>query len=528
MEEELVILQKEAERAGIHTEIRFVCDLVNEIDPKWQQAAESFLAGRRFNVIADPEAIPGLLRIVDEKNLYRIYLVLTNKMEDISAKPPMGSLAERFQIANLYARKYINYVCGNLQCVETRQELNDHPKGAIMPNGMLARGIVGNKLRPVRDLVFGADAILHLLESKKRERDEKQSRAAELTRASAKFAKLSDAAYRASFAPENYDTTAPKMIVQLRAEIEETKRNIKALENNPSAKRLMDMYLAATQKREKTQKALTDIQSELKSDARSVEESEARLLAGRREEKILQDDYETAVTLHPEEEKAADELYERQKNNAEGSLLRAIQDVNKRLSDANTNMVGAMLRYNASHAGYVADRNGAKRYIARLDELRTKDIEETKNRIEAKAQTISDTFMRDFAEVIYSRIRGMRDQKDAINAMLKEHRFGDKNYSLIMKPRSSADMKAFFTIAQKIDELGSADNLEMYLNMNSNFMQDAGIADAFEEFRDTVLNADDVTEYTDILTYMLHYNVKLEQEIISWQEAGILGNISEH
>lgn len=501
MEEELAILQKEAERAGIHTEIRFVCDLVNEIDLKWQQAAESFLGGRRFNVIADPEAIPGLLRIVDEKNLYRIYLVLTNKMEDISAKPPMGSLAERFQISNLYARKYINYVCGNLQCVETRQGLNDHPKGAIMPNGMLARGIVGNKLRPVRDLVFGADAILHLLESKKRERDERQSRAAELTWASAKFAKLSDAAYRASFAPENYDTTAPKMIVQLRAEIEETKRNIKALENNPSAKRLMDMYLAATQKREKTQKALTDIQSELKSDARSVEESEARLLAGRREEKILQDDYEMAVTLHPEEEKAADELYERQKNNAEGSLLRAIQDVNKRLSDANTNMVGAMLRYNASHAGYVADRNGAKQYIDRLDELRTKDIEETKNRIEAKAQTISDTFMRDFAEVIYSRIRGMRDQKDAINAMLKEHRFGDKNYSLIMKPRSSADMKAFFTIAQKIDELGSADNLELYLNMNSNFMQDAGIADAFEEFRDTVLNADDVTEYTDYRNY---------------------------
>jgi hypothetical protein len=35
-------------------------------------------------------------------------------------------------------------------------------------------------------------------------------------------------------------------------------------------------------------------------------------------------------------------------------------------------------------------------------------------------------------------------------------------------------------------------------------------------------------KYTDILTYMLHYNVKLEQEIISWQEAGTWGNISEH
>lgn len=70
-----------------------------------------------------------------------------------------------------------------------------------------------------------------------------------------------------------------------------------------------------------------------------------------------------------------------------------------------------------------------------------------------------------------------------------------------MKARNNTEMKAFFTIAQKIDELGSADNLEVYLNMNSNFMQEQGIADAFEDFRDTVLNADDVTEYTDYRNY---------------------------
>ena len=291
------------------------------------------------------------------------------------------------------------------------------------------------------------------------------------------------------------------MLVKLREEIEETKRNIKALQNNPSAKRLMDMYLAASEKREQAQKDLTDLQSEQKTNMKSIQEQEEWLQSGQINEKKLQDAYETEAVLHPEEKTAADELYEKQKNNAEISIQKAIQEVNKKLQDATNNMLEAMFRYNASHAGYVADKNGAGKYIARLDELRTKDIEETKNKIEAKAQTISDTFMRDFIEVIYSRIRSMRDQKDAINSMLKAHKFGDKNYSLVMKARNNTEMKAFFTIAQKIDELGSADNLEVYLNMNSNFMQEQGIADAFEDFRDTVLNADDVTEYTDYRNY---------------------------
>ena len=501
MEEELSVLKKEAERAGIHTEIRFVCDLVNEIDPKWQVAAETFLGGRRFNVIAEPEAVPGLLKIVDEKNLYQIYLVLTNKMGDISAKAPEGSLAARLQIANIYARKYINYTCGNLKCVETRKELNEHPKGAVMPNGMLARGIVGSKMKPVRDLFFGKDAVLRLLEQKKKEREKKQKQTAELEKQERGYADVAYQAYRTTFAPENFDTTAPKMLVKLREEIEETKRNIKALQNNPSAKRLMDMYLAASEKREQAQKDLTDLQSEQKTNMKSIQEQEEWLQSGQINEKKLQDAYETEAVLHPEEKTAADELYEKQKNNAEISIQKAIQEVNKKLQDATNNMLEAMFRYNASHAGYVADKNGAEKYIARLDELRTKDIEETKNKIEAKAQTISDTFMRDFIEVIYSRIRSMRDQKDAINSMLKAHKFGDKNYSLVMKARNNTEMKAFFTIAQKIDELGSADNLEVYLNMNSNFMQEQGIADAFEDFRDTVLNADDVTEYTDYRNY---------------------------
>ncbi|MCI1305064.1 MAG: hypothetical protein LKG40_02420 [Lachnospiraceae bacterium] len=501
MEEELAVLKKEAERAGIHTELRFLCDLVNEIDPKWQTAAETFLGGRRFNVIAEPQAVPRLLRIVDEKNLYKIYLVLTNRMDDIPSKAPEGSLAARFQAANLYARKYINYTCGNLKCVETRQELNDNPRGAITPGGMLARGIVGSKMKPVRDLVFGKDAVLQLLEKKKKERDEKQAKETSLKERADRFAGLAKRAYETSFAPEYYDTTAPLMLLKLREEIAETKRNIRALENNPSAKRLLDMYLAASEKREQAQKNLTDIQSERKSDARSMQERSEKLRDGRRSEQALREAYETAAALHPEEKTAADALYEKQKNNAEGSLQRAIQEVNKQLGEATNGMLEAMFRYNATHAGYVADKSGAKNYIARLDELRTKDIEETRNKIEAKARTISDTFMRDFVEVIYSRIRSMRDQKDAINAMLKAHKFGDKNYSLIMKARSSADMKAFFAVAQKIDELGSADNLELYLNMNSNFLREQGIADAFETFRDTVLNADDVTEYTDYRNY---------------------------
>lgn len=501
MEKELAILQKEAQKAGLSTQLQLVCDLVNDIDPKWQLAAETFLGGRRFNVIAEPAAVPGLLKIIDEQNLYHIYLVLTNQMEEIPAAAPEGSLAARFRIANQYARKYINYTCGPLKCVETRQELNQNPRGAIMPNGMIARGLAASKMRPVKDLAFGRDAIEKQLSTRLAERSRAQQQLSRLQAEGMQTEKAFELAFAAVFAPQHYDLTAPHMLVQIRDEIDRTKSDLRAMENNPSARRLMDMFNRAAAKRENASQKLTDLQGSLKSLAGAGEEKTRQLQKGRQEEKELHESYERAVLLHPEEQKAADALYERQKNNQADSLTKALQELERRKADALNSMLLGMRSYNMSHAGYTADLNGAKQYIDRLDELRTKDIDETRNKIQAKEQTISDTFMRDFVEVIYARIRTMREQKDAINEMLRKHKFGDKTYSLVMRQRSSVDMKAFFTIAEKIDDLGGAETLDLYLSMNNSFMNDAAFADAFDEFKETVLDAADVTEYTDYRNY---------------------------
>lgn len=501
MEEELAVLRREGTKAGAKGEIRLVCDLVNEVDPKWQTAAETFLGGRRFNVIVPPEDVPAMLRIIDEKNLHHIFLVLTNKMDDIGATAPQGSLAAKMQIANIYARKYINSVCGNIKCVETRRELNDNPKGAIMPNGLMARGIVAHKMKAEKDLVFGRDAIERQLKKRTKERDALQNALGTLEAERRKTSLAYERAGSVSFSPADYDAAAPKTAIKLRDEIAGTKKNIKALENNPSARRLMEMLTNAETRRNAANDELVDIRSRMRADASRLTEKKTALDRGRTEEKTLSDEYETACTLHPEEKKAADALYEKQKNNAEASLVRAAQDVEKRKNEASERMVQAMLRYNVNHAGYTPDAKGAPQYIERLNELRTKDIDATRNKVEAKEQAISDSFMKDFVEVLYDRIRGMRDQKDAINEMLKNHKFGDKSYSLTMKQRTSADMKAFFTIATRMDAIGGAETLDFYLASNNSFMNEPAFRDAFDAFRDTVLGAEDVTEYTDYRNY---------------------------
>ena len=230
----------------------------------------------------------------------------------------------------------------------------------------------------------------------------------------------------------------------------------------------MDMYLAASERREQAQKDLTDVQSEQKTNMRSVKEQEEWLQSGQINEKKLQDAYETAAVLHPEEKTAADEFYEKQKNNAEISIQKAIWEVNKKLQDATNNMLEAMFRYNASHAGYVADKNEAGYHNHARQEF----------------------------------LKQINYQNPEIRRWLH---FGDLDpagFYILENLRSKTGID-FQSYVMNLDYLKKYQNDAKTLNDND---------------RTKAENLICAGKYPEILNYMLEHNEKLEQEIISWKE----------
>lgn len=503
MEPELDKLREIMKKENIGSEVRVLCDLVNEVDPRWQSAAESFLAGRRFNIIVEPKDVPAVLQIIHDHHFYHLYLVLTNRMEDISDVPEEGSLAARFTIANLYARKYINYVCGRIVCVETLKELNDHPNGAIMPDGMMAQGVVAHRIEPVADQVLGRDAVARLLEKKNKAFEEADGDQNNLKKQLQDVQKRERDVQEENFTPSHFDLTAPAVLPKLKEDILRKTKEVEALEKNPSLKQIMDLLVRAQEDKKKADQEYTELHTEISQVDTMKRQRETELADGQQEAKILFEAYDRLTALYPQEKQAADEIsrQDMEKNVKEASLQRRYQEITAQHDRTKDVMFKAMYAYTATHDNYTPSVSGAEKYIRRLDDLRNRDLDEAENKVRSKEKAISDTFMHDFIEVIYARISAMRDQKDAINRILTRHAFGDKTYSIVMKERNSTDMEPFFYLARQLEKIGGADTLDLYLAANQSLMSEGDFADKFAQFRDTVLETSDMETFTDYRQY---------------------------
>lgn len=510
---ELEKLRNIMKEEKIGSEVRVLCDLVNEVDPRWQEAAESFLAGRRFNIIVEPKDVPRVLQIIHDNNFYHLYLVLTNRLDDISDVPEEGSLAAKFTIANLYARKYINYVCGRLVCVETLEDLNNHPNGAIMPDGMMAQGVVAHKIEPVEDQVLGSDAIPRLLEKKQTEFAAAQKEHKELETQLTAVQEKEQSVIAENFTPSRFDLTAPATLPELKKTIRSKEKELEALQKDPSLKKLMDLYSRAQEEKQKADNHYTKLNAEITQVDTNKVQRENDMAVGRQDEKILYEEYDRTASLYPEEKEAADELarQDMEKKVKEVSLQRRMQEITAQHAATKDTLFQAMYAYTATHDSYVPSLDGVMKYIRRLDDLRNRDLEEAENKVRSKEKTISDTFMHDFVEVIYARTLAMEDQKDAINHILSRHAFGDKTYSIEAKQRNTAEMKPFFDLTKQLRKIGDADTLDLYLAANQSLMREGEFADKFEQFRDTVLSTDDMEEFTDYRQYY-SYDVKITSE----------------
>lgn len=116
----------------------------------WRSAVEGYLGVQKFYILTEPNAYSIALEIYNRiKNDYKASFGLVDisklqERETIKAK--VGSLAEKVETTNPYARMYIDYLLGRVICCNNVRELRNY-KISITSEGMLYQGYVARRLQ---------------------------------------------------------------------------------------------------------------------------------------------------------------------------------------------------------------------------------------------------------------------------------------------------------------------------------------------------------------------------------------------
>lgn len=109
-----------------------LCELIDVAEgcEEWRNALEGYLNTRRFDIFVPEACYDRALNLYEkykfEKGISGVGLVNVAKIKQQSCEP--NSLAEKIITENANARKYVNYLMGNVICVESEDELKRYER----------------------------------------------------------------------------------------------------------------------------------------------------------------------------------------------------------------------------------------------------------------------------------------------------------------------------------------------------------------------------------------------------------------
>ncbi len=504
------MIQKELEAEGIHTEVKIFAELVQEVrDTKWRAAVETFLGRKRFYIIVDGKYCHRAIEILKRKRLHNANVVITDKLPDTQSAP--GSASEILKIPNNDARRYTNFLLNGIHLCDSLEEWYEYPKGALMQNGMLAKGYSVAYLNIEKtEFCLGQDSIkLQLSKAEQIKRDktaEKKTAEKEMEQVCKRREELKQIDWKM----ENYDFGAPSAWEEALEQKKRIGNDIEKIKNNPG-------FMAVLQEQEvaedecKKLKAKRDL---LIGDIRGCEKDQEacqenlKKLSGEIYSK--EQEYSERCLMHLELKKPMLEEYERLRSRKDGWQVitpKTLRNLKGELEESIRQMENAQLSYcklaeidiNKRGKAYIPFFREEYRNIANIK------IEEARQRLDEQSLKLESAFMNDFVAEMNETIRDAKKEIHAINRELEVLPFGNDTYKFVMKER--ADRSIFFRICRKLENY--MDMPEVYMN---SAREDEEMERDIREFMEIILDEEDEAEYTDYRKYFVY-----DMEIVSKQ-----------
>lgn len=504
------LILKELEKRGIHTEVRTLAELVQDIrNEDWRMAIETFLGNKRHHIIVDGKYCHQALEILHENKIRTGTIVLTDKLPDSGVA--LGSAAEQLVIPNVYARRYANYLLNGIYLCHDLRELHNHPKGGLMQDGTLAKSYAVSMMNMKETRVcFGSKAIqLQKKEVLCRQKElnelllairEKQQSVQE------KLNQLDEVIWKA----DAYHFSAPRQLAVQLKEQRETEQAIDRVKSNPDFSTALEeqqrarKYYDAVMERNDTNNSDTGV------CRKQISESEEQLKQLAAEIYFSQQQYDAECLKHLEWKRPMLEEYAKLQKR-QGSIRvikeKTVKNLRGEADESKQAMENAQLDYCKITQIDMYQRGPAyiPFYREQYRNIANVKIEQVRTQLEEQSKRLESAFMNDFVAEINETVTEAKLEIEAINQELKQLPFGNDTYRFVMKEK--ADRAIFFRICRRLKDY--MDSSEAYMN---SMRDDEEMEHDIREFMSVILEEEDETEYTDYRKYFSY-----DMEIISNQ-----------
>lgn len=496
------IIKAEFEKKGIQSQVRFFAELVEGFEEeKWRPAIETFLGNKRYYIIVDDEYCGVALNILREKRIYKTNVVLSDKL--LETEISENSAASVLRIRNKSARKYANYLLNGIHLCETEIELHEHPKGAIMMDGTLAKSYSAS-LMEIRKTRFcmGNDVVKIQLKQTIKEKEDIIAEISDIEADISKTEKLKQLIENIKWDSVYYDFDCLEKLENQTKRKNELVSQIHELRSSPDMLAAMKEIEIANKKYEECKKqndeAIANYATNEK-DIETIQNEIGKLVA---DKNSRQESYLELLVSNSELENEMLSEYERLSTARKSPIVigeKYLKQLNSDVENAKKDLEDSQLDYNKL-SDLPLDNRGIEFIPFFRDQFRdvaNVKIDEAKDKLGEQAVKLRDVFLHDFVSELKENIDKAKEEIDKINSELKRIPFGRDIYQFKMLQKS--DRQVFFTILDNLSTLQGTPDL-----FSENSTSDEKLNSDVQDFLDKILSSEDENDYSDYRNYFTY------------------------
>lgn len=510
-------IQKEFEESGIDSPVYIFAELISITDKQWTNAIEGYLNTQRFYLIVEPEYYTRALQIYNaNKRSYSQGIINFKKLPE--TEPENNSLASLVTTENRFARRYADYVLGNVICCEQLENLENY-SSAITKDCMVYKNYVSRKIDPkiYAKPYIGKDAIEVQLKNAKNQRKVLLEKLPDLRIQIETYKQLEDSYKHVNFDMVKSNMDSPNKLVSVCERLKKEQEEFDKISKNQDIIELQNQ-IAAYEKNvdnlDSKRVALVKTETTLNN---SIQDTEKQLsgideqLESKIEELTTLQDYH--ASLYKEAfDKYLDAMKHEgmEKIQTNYSRQKAVYDnkANRLLNGEKgfTGLIQMQSNYNSTFSkDFYSGLAGYEQYKAQSDKLNNVEIVRTEETIRVSREKCEDIFKNEFLSKMKESIESARYEFDNLKKALKDINYGEDTYKFILTPNSQK--RNLYNMIMADDNLGTSNLFSG--NFESQYKDE--IDELFTKIKAGDSSDQAVREYTDYRTY-LDYDIEITKK----------------
>ena len=502
---------------GYDVGVYVLAELLEITDPKWADTIEVYLNRNRFNLIIEPRYYDAALqiynRVKSQRNIHGVGIVNTKKITQYN-KPQARSLASIITSDNIDAKRYINYLVGNVIMCDDVVDLENY-NAAITNEGMLYQGYIVRSLNynGVERPFIGKDATDRQLQQFNQLAINKKNEYINITKEIEHYQKLI----------ADYNSLDLKSIIRdlnvsarlhdqkdILSDLIDQKKRCEKLSGN-ELQQDYDKCLATIKRYNDSKAKLIEQGGTYKAQIAQVDEAIATLtsrletIKGQIEEVKLAN-----LSIEREANKELNDAFSRSKDVKKHQIEYAKLVSTKEETIRNLSNRLAHLQFNFNtkfNTIYGVGVGEMPSFLKELTKLEKSEIINYEQKVRNAREDAELLFREDFLSKLRNYIMSAEDEINKINDTLKTIRFGEDSYEFVF-PKSKE-----FSIFYDMVTSNFADSESGLLSLDFEMKYNEQLEELFSSLAIDELNSNGaINKFTDYRTYM-DYDIKIYNHV---------------